>query len=132
MERASRLIGNLNSAAPSISTEQIACTAWARAVGKNIAAHTRAAKLVRKNLVIEVEDAVWQRNLFSLSRHILSNLEKAIGAGMVAELEFRVVPRRREPQRAATSASSVHRDDADAITDPVLRNIYKAARKREL
>jgi predicted nucleic acid-binding Zn ribbon protein len=132
MQRASRLIGHLNSAAPSISGEQIACTAWPRAVGKNIAAHTRAAKLVRKNLVIEVEDVVWQRNLFSLSRHILSNLEKNIGAGIVAELEFRIVPPRREPQRAAASAANVSRDEADGIADPVLRNLYKAARKREL
>ena|SRR5437764_10757736 len=131
MERASRLIGNLHSAAPSITPEQIACAAWAKAVGKNIAAHTRPAKLVRKNLVIEVEDQLWQRNLFFLSRHILSNLEKAIGKGLVEELEFRIVPRRLEPRRATASAAALQVDDADQIADPVLRNLYKAARKRE-
>ena len=127
MERASKVIRGLQLP---ISPEEVACAAWSDAVGKKIAAHTRAAKLVRTRLVIEVEDQTWQRQLFALSRHILRNLEKNLGAGLVDDLEFRIVPRRREPQRAAQAAPGLFPDEAAGIEDPVLRSIYRAARKK--
>ena len=86
---------------------------------------------MRTRLVVEVEDHVWQRQLFALTRQILANLEKNLGAGMVDDLEFRVVPRRRGPQRAA-EAVPASQDEAANIADPVLRSIYKAARKKAL
>ncbi|MDQ6679303.1 MAG: DUF721 domain-containing protein [Acidobacteriota bacterium] len=130
MERASRIIGKLNVPERPLTPEQVVLSAWPRAVGKRLAQNTRAAKLVRTRLVVEVEDAVWQRNLFTLSWQILANLVKHVGPGMVEDLEFRVVPRRREPQRAVASMP-VFADDADGIADPVLRQIYKSARRRE-
>ena len=130
MERASKVIRGLRLSGEVISAEEVACAAWPDAVGKKVAAHTRAAKLVRTRLVVEVEDATWQRQLFGLSRHILANLERSLGAGLVEDLEFRVVPRRREPQRAQQAMPALFADDADAIRDPVMRGIYKASRKR--
>ena len=126
MERASKLIPGLRLPSETITAEEVACAAWPHAVGKKIAVHTRAVRMVRTRLVVEVEDAVWQRQLFTLTRQILRNLEKNLGAGMVEDLEFRVVPRRREPQRAL--AAAVSQDEAAGIADPVLRSIYKAAR----
>ena len=126
MERASSLVRKLSRGL--ISPEEMACAAWPDAVGKRIAVHTRAAKLVRTRLVVEVEDATWQRNLFSLSRHILRNLEKALGPGIVDDLEFRILPRRRQPEVARTSIPLL--DEADAISDPVLRDLYKLSRKK--
>ena len=113
-----------------ITAEELACAAWAPAVGKKVAAHTRAAKLVRNKLVVEVEDKVWQRQLFALTHQILRNVGKGIGVGIVEDLEFKIVPRRREPARATTSMPLF--DESDAIEDPVLRDIYRAARKRSL
>ncbi|HTP30565.1 MAG TPA: DUF721 domain-containing protein [Candidatus Acidoferrales bacterium] len=107
----------------------MARSAWPDAVGKRIASHTRVTKLVRTRLVVEVEDSTWQRQLFSLSRHILHNLEKALGPGLVDDLEFRVVPRRREPLVARVSTPGIS-DDADAIADPVLRDLYKVSRRK--
>ena len=127
MERASKLIRGLGLSGDTITAEEIACAAWSGAVGKKIASHSRAARLVRTRLVVEVEDKVWQHQLFSLSRFIVFNLGKHLGPGVVDDLEFRIVPRRREPQRA-TAATAV--DEADAIADPVLRGIYIASRKR--
>jgi hypothetical protein len=69
--------------------------------------------------------------LFALSYQILRNLAKGIGPGLVDQLEFKVVPRRREPARAATSTPTPLFDEADAIADPVLRDIYRASRKRQ-
>ncbi len=106
------------------------CAVWANAVGKKIAAHSRAVKMVRSHLIVEVEDAIWQRQLFVLRRQIGGKIEECIGAGIVEDIEFRVAPRRIGPMRAQHATALA--DEADAIADPVLRNLYKAARKREL
>ncbi len=145
MQRASQILGQISAASkttrsantpagPILDREQIACASWPRAVGKKIAQHTRAAKLVRGCLVVEVEDAVWQRNLFSLSRQILANLESALGPGVVGHVEFRILPPRREPQRAAVAskAPTLPFDESDHIADPGLRRLYRAARLKEL
>jgi hypothetical protein len=132
MERASKLIRGLKLPGGTLSGEELACAVWPQAVGKKLAAHTRAARLVRTRLIIEVEDVTWQRQLNALSRHMISNLEQILGQGMVDALEFRVVPRRREPQRATAAMPAVFADDATAIADPVMRSIYRAARKKAL
>jgi hypothetical protein len=132
MERASKLIRGLRLPGDTISLEELACAAWPAAVGKKVANHTRATRLVRNRLVVEVGDQVWQRQLFALTGFILRNLEKHLGSGLVGDLEFRVVPRRREPERAVQAIPGLFVDDASGIEDPVLRSIYRAARKREL
>jgi len=132
MERLSKLIRGLRLPGEMITESDLACAAWPQAVGKRIAAHTRAAKLVRRRLVVEVEDQIWQRQLFVLGYHIVRNLERQLGPEIVEDLEFRVVPRRREPQRAAQSAPALMADEADAIADPVLRGLYKASRTKAL
>jgi predicted nucleic acid-binding Zn ribbon protein len=115
-----------------MSVEELALAAWPASVGKSIAAHTRAVRMVRDRLVVEVEDAIWQRQLHFLTHQILRNLEKDLGEGLVRDLEFRVVPRRIEPQRARQAGRLVLPDEADAIADPVLRSIYRASRKKAL
>ena len=130
MERASKLIRGLRLPGETLTAEELACAAWPQAVGKRIATHTRAAKLVRTRLVVEVGDQVWQKQLFGLRFQVIANLEKHIGPGIVDEVEFRIVPRRREAQRADSSVPGLFRDEADAISDPVLRGIFKASRKR--
>jgi hypothetical protein len=132
MDQASRIIGRI--AGDVITPERIACGAWKRAVGKRIAARTRAVKLVRSTLVVEVEDDVWRKNLWSLRYQILRNLEKAIGPEIVSDLELRVMPLRIEPQRADKGEHLVVKPleiAGDDIADPGLRRIYKAARRRE-
>ena len=130
MERASKLIRELRLSGDVITPEQLCCAAWPEAVGKKIAAHTRPAKLVRTRLVVEVEDHTWQRQLFALTPHILSNLGKTLGSGLVEDLEFRIVPRRREPLVARQAMPALLADDADAIADPVMRHLYKLSRKK--
>ena len=132
MDQVSRIIGRIGGDV--ITPERIACGAWKRAVGKRIAACTRAAKLVRTTLVVEVEDDIWRKNLWSLRYQILRNLEKAIGPEIVSDLEFRVMPLRIEPQRADKGEHLVVKPiemAGDDIADPGLRRIYKAAKRRE-
>lgn len=134
MERASKVIRGLRLPGDTLNLEELACAAWPQAVGRRVAAHTRAARMVRTRLIVEVEDRVWQRQLFALSRQILRNLEKSIGPGAVEDLEFRIVPRKLDPARETRSAVPVAgpADEADAIADPVLRGLYRASRKRSL
>jgi hypothetical protein len=134
MERASKLIRQLSLSGEIITPEQMALAVWPDAVGKRLASYTRAAKLVRTRLVVEVPDSTWQRQLFALTPFILRNLAKSLGPGLVDDVEFRVVPRRREPARAVTAAPAppLFADEADAIADPVLRGIYKISRKKAL
>ena len=132
MERACKLMRGLRLAGEAVTDERIACAAWPQAVGKKIAAHTRAAKMVRGRLVVEVEDHIWQKQLFTLTPQIMGRLAQSLGGGLVQDLEFRVAPRRREPVRAQTAMPALIADEAAEISDPVLRSIYRASRKRAL
>jgi Dna[CI] antecedent, DciA len=127
MERAGRVLGKLKLSSHGVSDEQLAIAAWPVAVGKKIALRTRAIALVRNRLVIEVEDKIWQKQLFTLRSQIVRALEKALALELVTELEFRVAIPRRLP---ATAPALVSLDEADTITDPIMRRIYIAARKK--
>jgi hypothetical protein len=59
---------------------------------------------------------------------ILSQLASILGPGIVEDLEFRVAPMRRGPERAAAVAAA---DEADLIRDPGLRRLYLQSRKKE-
>ena len=131
MQRASTFIRGLSLPGETVDAEGLARAAWPQAVGAKIASHTRPARMVRTRLIVEVEDSTWQRQLFALTGQILANLEKRLGQGIVEDLEFRIVPRRRGPQRAEQAAAT-SADEAESIADPILRGIYKAARKKAL
>jgi hypothetical protein len=130
MDQASRLIARWAGVSDVISHERIACGAWKKAVGSKIALRTRALKLVRTTLVVEVDDEIWRSNLWTLRYQILRNLEKAIGPEIVTAVELRVMPPRFGPQRETEARLSL--DEAESIADPGMRRIYKAARRREI
>ncbi len=129
MERAGKLISRLKLPAGSVCLEELACAGWSAAVGKKVAAHTRAVALDGNRLLVEVEDALWQRQLFVLKSQILKRLEEVLGPSVVREIEFRHAPRRRLPGRAESPRRAS--DEADQIRDPVLRAIYKQKRPRK-
>lgn len=128
MERAGRLIGKLKIPKGVVEPEALAKKAWPIAVGVKIARHTLALALVRATLVVEVEDAVWQRQLYSLRNQILKNVQEAMGNKDVQEIEFRPMLRKREAHRA-DAARSASGDEADGIQDPVLERFYRASRR---
>jgi len=132
MERASKLLGKLKFPGDSISSDELVCAAWSAVVGKRIARHARAERVVRTKLIVGVDDIVWRKQLFTMSRIILAKIAESVGHGLVEELEFRVVPERRGPQRAGRSSAEIPEDEADGIEDPGLRRLYIMSRKREL
>ena len=129
MERAGRVLAKLKLARHGVADEQLACAAWPVAVGRSIANRTLPVILVRSRLVIQVEDSIWQRQLWGLRNQILARLREVLGQMIVEELEFRIVAPQRKPAHIA-AAVGMSADEADAIRDPVFRQIYKAARRK--
>src|ERR1700733_6498284 len=129
MERAGKALAKLK-LSDAISPDQLAFAAWPAAVGKRIAVHACPKALVRGSLVVEEEDAIWQKQLFHLRFDILAKLTSVIGGGIVTGLEFRIATPRRPPQAAQSHGETASLDEADRIEDPVLRILYKQARKR--
>ena len=143
MERAGRLIGKLKIPKEVLEPEALARAAWPVAVSKRIAAHARVGRLVRSTLVIECEDPIWQRHLFTLSAQIVRNIQSILGPLVVTDLDFRPMVPRRGPQVAAAARADARQDalpvqlplvpdEADSIPDAVFRHLYKQSRKRQL
>jgi predicted nucleic acid-binding Zn ribbon protein len=125
MERAGRLFGKSRLMSQVADPETRARAAWHVAAGIKVARHTRATALVRSTLVVEVGDAVWQRQLTTLRHDLLRNLAKELGEAMVTEIDFRPMPARRQPQRA----ESARRPSPGNIEDPVLAMLYERSRR---
>jgi predicted nucleic acid-binding Zn ribbon protein len=128
MDRAGKLLRGLKIGGECLPAEESVRAAWPLAVGARIAAQTRPVKFAEGRLVVEVQDAVWQSQLQTMSGQILGRLKELAGAASVGSLEFRLGVPRRMPQRAGQARAT--RDEADGIADPILRRLYKASRKR--
>jgi hypothetical protein len=129
MERAGKSLAKLKFS-DAISPDDLARAAWPAAVGKRIATHATAKSLVRGSLIVEVEDGIWQKQLFYLRFQILAKLQEVVGAGVITGVEFRIATPRRPPQPALILNASKPIDEADGITDPGMRIVYKQARKK--
>ena len=128
MERAGRLIGKLKLNGKVATPEEMARAAWPVAVGKRLAGRIGRVSLFGTTMVVEVEDAVWQSQLNTLSGQILNKMEKLLGPSTVLKLEFRIGIMRRMPQRVDKPSPLF--DEGDGIHDPVFRQIYIASRRR--
>jgi Dna[CI] antecedent DciA-like protein len=129
MERAGKSLAKLK-LSDAISPDDLARAAWPAAVGKRIATHATAKSLVRGSLIVDVEDGIWQKQLFYLRFQILAKLQEVVGAGVITGVEFRVATPRRPPQPALSLSTAKPFDDADEIADPGMRIVYKQARKK--
>ncbi len=124
MERAGKTVARLL-VRPGVPAEDVAKAAWPAAVGRRIAEYARAVALVRDKLVVEVDDGVWQRQLWQMRTPILAKLQGLLGTNLVNDLEFRIAVPRRPPARSASHS-------AGEIEDPVLRRNYLASERRSV
>lgn len=136
MERAAQLIKNHKASRQLLTDSEIARAVWPEAVGKSIAAHTACTKLVRTTLIVQVEDAIWQKQLHAIRAQILSRLHKLTRSEAIQDIEFRIGIPRRPPQLAASREHTAPQpktasdDESDQIQDPVLKKLYRRSRKR--
>jgi hypothetical protein len=130
MERAARLIRNSKYSQQIFNEEDLARAIWPAAVGKVIAAHTSRLRLARTTLIVAVEDAIWQKQLHTLSAQIIERVRRLTGSDTIQDVEFRIEVPRRQPQSATSRDSSALQDEADDIQDPVLKKVYRLSRKK--
>ncbi len=128
MMRAATVLSKMKLAKAGVSSERLAVPSWAQTVGKTIARHTRAVGIFEGTLVVDVEDAVWEKNLRLLQPQIMEKLTATLGPGKVRNIRFKVAIPKRSPQREDNLVVSA--DEADSIKDPILRRIYIQSRKR--
>ena len=134
MERAAQVFRTNKLSKNLLTDEEVVRAAWPSAVGKSIAAHTSRVRVARTCLVVEVEDAIWQRQLSGLSQQILDRVRKLTGLASLTDVDFRIGVPRRRPQRAETtqseSPSASASDEGDQIEDPVLKKVYRLSRRK--
>ncbi len=132
MDRAGKIIRGLPLGVGSLPAEDLLRSVWPQAVGKKIAGHTRVVAVRESEeglrMVVEVADAVWQSQLQTMAGQILPRLRDLAGTKHLKSIEYRVGVPRRMPKRAEQARPS--NDEADGIADPVLRHVYRAARRK--
>ena len=124
-------MSRLRAASGTLTATQLASSAWPAAVGYRIASRTRVTSFEKGRMVVEAEDALWQKNLASLSPQILANLRKHLLESAPLEIEFRVGARRRPPQREEPArGSGLFATEPSGIADPTLDYIYRLSRRK--
>ena len=102
---------------------------WPVAVGRTIARHTSRLRLVRRNLVVDAEDVIWQRQLRALEHQMVERIRRLLPDIEIESIEFRIGVPRREPQTASAASplmgnkpfAANSADEADRILDPVFK-----------
>lgn len=68
--------------------EQRAVVDWADAVGEKVAQHSRAIRVDRGRLLVEVDSPVWAQELTLMKRRILREVNARAGDGVIDNIHF--------------------------------------------
>jgi len=69
-------------------SEQRAVVDWADVVGEKVARHSRAIRVDRGRLFVEVDSSVWAQELSLMKRRILREISKRAGDGVIDNVHF--------------------------------------------
>ena len=131
MERAGRILSRLRSANGTLTATQLAVSAWPAAVGRRLASRTRVTFFEHGRMIVEAEDALWQKNLSALSPQILANLRSLLQESAPSQVEFRVGARRRPPRREEpVQPAGLFATEPSGIADPSLDYVYRLSRRK--
>jgi len=83
-----RLLPNIVRANPELAVK----VAWARAAGVGLRRNTHPFSFEGKTLTISVMDALWQKQLQSMSAELIFRMNNLLGSGMVDEIVFCIAP----------------------------------------
>lgn len=126
MERAGQLFSRSSLVRKLLQPQEMVIAAWPSAIGRRLGLRARAVASRGDALIVEVEDALWQKNLELLEPQILNNLKNVLGSLAPKRLEFRLAVPRRPPQHETVAA----RDESDRIADPTLSLLYRRSRRK--
>lgn len=83
-----RLLPKLLRANPELAVK----LAWARAAGTGLRRQTVPHRLERGTFIVSVADAIWQKQLQSMSAELIFRLNNLLGQRTVEEIVFRINP----------------------------------------
>ena len=101
-----RLLPKIVSANPELAVKM----AWARAAGEGLRRNTHPAGFEGKTLTVSVMDALWQKQLQSMSAELIFRMNNLLGRGAVDELIFRIAP------SDVSQAHSINRSESSRKT----------------
>jgi hypothetical protein len=120
--------------------QNVVLAAWTVLAGKEIRQISTALRVERKTLIIAVKNALWQRQLRTMSGEILFRLNSLLGAPVITTLEFVVNPDMigANPSSPAEEVKFIAPekyaarlvDDAAAIQNEELREAFLRAASR--
>src|SRR5712671_3327951 len=84
--------------------------AWTRAAGDGLRRHAIPFRLFRQTLVVSVADAIWQRQMISMSAELISRINNLLGRDVVEVIEFRIDPATVEEARRRTPVKRERRE----------------------
>lgn len=97
--------------------------AWRRTAGEGLRDHATPSRLHDKTLTVLVADAVWQKQLQTMSAELIFRVNKLLQQKLVERIEFRIDPRARKP--------NVAERDSARRADPLPSSITSSAAEIE-
>jgi hypothetical protein len=114
---------NANGANPEL-TEIAAKIAWTRAAGAGLRPNAIPFRLYQKTLIISVADAIWQKQMQTMSAELLSRINRLLGRDVVDFIEFRIDPATIDSARATNQST---KDSSRVGTQPIPAELVSAA-----
>jgi predicted nucleic acid-binding Zn ribbon protein len=100
--------------------EAAALAAWKHAAGEGLRDHAVATKLEEKTLIVEVRDAIWQRQLAIMKRQLIFRVNSTLGQPIVKEIELQINPK-------ALSATAQRPTNTDIADNEIPLELWSAA-----
>lgn len=95
---------NATGANPEI-TEMAAKIAWTRAAGSGLRPNAIPFRLYQKTLIVSVADAIWQKQMQTMSAELMFRINRLLGRDVVDFIEFRIDPATIDSVRAMNCPS---------------------------
>ena len=89
--------------------EAAALAAWRHVAGEGLRDHAVATRLGEGTLVVEVRDAIWQKQLATMKRQLIFRVNSTLGQPLVKDIELRINPK----ALSATAQKPTYTDIAD-------------------
>src|SRR5437870_5721666 len=83
-----RLLPKIVKANPELAVK----IAWCRAAGEGLRRNTNPFSFDRKTLTVSVADALWQKQLQSMSAELIFRINNLLGRRAIDEIIFRIAP----------------------------------------
>jgi predicted nucleic acid-binding Zn ribbon protein len=101
--------------------EAAALAAWKHVAGEGLRDHAAATRLEEKTLVVEVRDAIWQKQLAMMKRQLIFRVNSTLGQPLVKDIELRIIP------KVLSAAPAPGPANTDLVDNEVPLELWSAA-----